>query len=40
MPMNRHHDSQRSDRLVTQPSRPTPPPPPPPPSTTPYIINN
>ena len=29
MPMNRHHDSQRSDRLVTQPSRPTPPPPPP-----------
>ena len=27
MPMNRHHDSQRSDRLVTQPLRPTPPPP-------------
>ena len=25
MPMNRHHDSQRSDRLVTQPLRPTPP---------------
>ena len=35
MPMNRHHDSQRSDRLVNAAVASYPPP-----STTPYIINN